>query len=612
MGLIVQAVEVTGFGSYGPTTQRLTLGGRGPVAIIGENGAGKSTIVSKALTWGLYGRTPPERMGTSTKMLRGDSVIGSGDSARVAVRLRDPDNNVDYDVIRAKTRKTTDTLSLVRHDSAGTHELDASQEAVDALVGADYDTWCRVVVRAQGDTWAFAEATDARKRELLDSLTGAAALDKAYDHARSLRKTAESAASLQAKRHGDLTQRGGEAAQRAEAFEASSVAWEAGREARRLAAVADVDAARVMLRQAQAADEARALAASQHAELAKTQPALDLTPYHDAVREASAAVRDVQRRLDAAEAEARRTRGLSVGAACPTCGQTIGHDAPVAGKQNAAVAAVAAERQPLADATAFLTEAEDALRDASEWLAGEQHAWAASVRALPAVGSAQVPAGEAAVTLAESRLDAVLRAANPYEVALGEAKALARSLAREAALVGALVEAERGKAAAAQAWEDALHPQGARAALASAALAAVEARANEWLTVLSEGRIAVEFPEDAKKETIATRVIVDGVERDLLTLSGGERRRVHLAVDLGIAAASSRSGLAISLLVLDEEVFSGLDEGGKASVVHALHGAGVADVVVIDHDPRLSAVLPRAVIVERDPQGYSAVREVVA
>jgi DNA repair exonuclease SbcCD ATPase subunit len=51
MGLIVRDITVTGFGSYGPRPQRLKLGGQGPVAIIGENGAGKSTIVSKALTW---------------------------------------------------------------------------------------------------------------------------------------------------------------------------------------------------------------------------------------------------------------------------------------------------------------------------------------------------------------------------------------------------------------------------------------------------------------------------------------------------------------------------------------------------------------------------------
>jgi hypothetical protein len=63
-------------------------------------------------------------------------------------------------------------------------------------------------------------------------------------------------------------------------------------------------------------------------------------------------------------------------------------------------------------------------------------------------------------------------------------------------------------------------------------------------------------------------------------------------------------------LVLDEQVFSGLDEDGKAGVVAALHHAGVADVVVIDHDPRLSGVLPRTVRAFRGPDGYSRIEEV--
>ena len=66
---------------------------------------------------------------------------------------------------------------------------------------------------------------------------------------------------------------------------------------------------------------------------------------------------------------------------------------------------------------------------------------------------------------------------------------------------------------------------------------------------------------------------------------------------------------ALSLLVLDENVFSGLDENGKAAIVAALHDAGVADVVVIDHDPRLSATLPRTVEVRVGPDGYSQVHE---
>ena len=156
--------------------------------------------------------------------------------------------------------------------------------------------------------------------------------------------------------------------------------------------------------------------------------------------------------------------------------------------------------------------------------------------------------------------------------------------------------------------------------MAAAALLTSEAAANQWLATLSDKGMSIDFPATKEvkghiKEEIQTIVksIEKGkeVERDLLTYSGGERRRINLAVDLGVAAAFTRgSGLALSLLVLDEEVFSGLDEGGKAAVVTALHGAGIADIVIIDHDPRLSSVLDRTLEVVRDSDEHSIIREI--
>lgn len=100
------------------------------------------------------------------------------------------------------------------------------------------------------------------------------------------------------------------------------------------------------------------------------------------------------------------------------------------------------------------------------------------------------------------------------------------------------------------------------------------------------------------------------VERDLLMLSGGERARINLAVDLGVAAAfSATDGLPLSLLVLDEGVFSGVDNAGKTAIVQTLLLAGVSDIVVIDHDPAARGRLDREVVVSRRPDGYATITE---
>ena len=609
MGLIVRDITATGFGSYGPRPQRLTLGGRGPVAIVGENGAGKSTIVSKALTWCLFGKTAPDRMGGGTKVLRGDAVIGDGCSAaEVTVRLTDDDTATEYTITRSKSRKKGGALTMGRTDPSGAHDMDPSQEAIEGLIGADYDTLTRTVVRGQGDVWAFAEATDAKKREVLDAISGAAALDDAHKRATVARKAAAARHTDLTRRVADMDRRGNDHRTRAAAMESQHATWEAERETRIKRAKADVVTATAALVTATAADAGRATLQAQHDTLKASTPTLDLTPYRDAMSAADDDMRAATRTLDAAEADLARLEALAPGEACPTCGQTIAADAPIADNHNAARDAVAAAQQPhVAIHRAACWEAQ---HTAEAWLADEQRKHRDALLALPRLGSEREPVARLSLDAAQKRLTTTEAADNPFTVAWTEATRQHRNLLREVVMLRVMATEANRDLAKAEAWESALHPRGARAHMASAALGAVERGACEWLTVLSDNRMAVEFPEDTERERIGTVVTMDGGERDLLSYSGGERRRVNMAVDLGVSSAFARGGLALSLLVMDEEVFSGMDEAGKAAVVHALHGAGVADVVVVDHDPRLSAVLPRCVEVVRGSDGYSEIREV--
>jgi len=59
-------------------------------------------------------------------------------------------------------------------------------------------------------------------------------------------------------------------------------------------------------------------------------------------------------------------------------------------------------------------------------------------------------------------------------------------------------------------------------------------------------------------------------------------------------------------------VFSGLDAQGKAAVAHAIAGAGVSDVLIIDHDPTLAGALGRTIEVSRGSDGYTVLTEIAA
>jgi DNA repair exonuclease SbcCD ATPase subunit len=602
----IESITVAGFGSYGPTPQTLELGGQGPVAIVGDNGAGKSTVASKALTWCLYGKATPERMGSGTRALGGRAIVSKGQpKAEVTVRVRDAHKAI-YEIKRVRGLAGSDTLEIALD---GAPLADAGQHTVDALLGATYDVWCRTVVRGQADPWSFAEATDARKREILDAISGAEALAEQHAKAKAARQEAEAEAK-QIAREIEHTEHALGRYDTAKT-EAAAEAWNATHAERCARLKREIEALEKAHAEAVKADAASSDNSAEHATLLASEPALDWSPYIDAIKDAQAAYNQAFADHRVFASEASKIAALAIGEACPTCGQTVGISA-LEGLSSKSSEADQASKA-LDAAKAHRDACAEAKRGAEEWLESERSKWRERL-AECTPRQAQAPAVARELEHARARFADVQAQINPHMSRIvAELEQTAR-LNRELQLARARAKSVKWIADAATAWEQALGPKGARAHLAEATIQAIEASANRWLAVLSDRKIEVEFQATREvkghtKDEIKTYVYADGEQRDLLTYSGGERKRVNLAVDLGVAEACAGGGLAVSLLVLDEEVFSGLDEHGKAAVVDALHNAGIADVVIIDHDPRLSSTLRRTIKVSRDKHGHSIMTE---
>lgn len=598
----IERVTLSGFGSYGPKPQTLTLGGRGPVAVVGDNGAGKSTAVSKGLTWALYGKCPPERMGSGTRALTGRAVVGKGQKrAVVAVALTDA-TGAAYEVQRERGRSGSDVVTVTRD---GTKIDGAGQGTIDALIGAGYDTWCRTVVRGQGDPWSFAEATDKRKREILDIISGGAALEATEARAKAKRVEAEAAVRDAKTTISGIRQR----LDRIDvaSTEARAKRWDADHAEKIQRAEADEKALDKALLEAQAADAKLTDNQAEIDAVKGDEPVLDRQPYREAIDAADAEYNAAFAAFTALDREMKRLSGLSLGDPCPTCTQPVG---PAVVETLTKTTAERKKAQAEKDVTAgHRADCRQALEGAEAWLRSERATWRAKLDGIK-VNAPQAPAIERERNHARRRLADLRKVVNPYTARLEGERAEMHAAKRDLALAEERERTARWMADAAGAWESALGAKGVRAHMAEATIGAIEAGANRWLSVLSERPMMVEFPPTRQvggrtKDEIKTIVHIDGETRDLLTFSGGERRRLNLAVDLGVSAACTGGGMAVSLLVLDEEVFSGLDEHGKAAVVHALHGAGIEDIVIIDHDPRLSSTLPRTIRVDRDGAGHS-------
>lgn len=99
----------------------------------------------------------------------------------------------------------------------------------------------------------------------------------------------------------------------------------------------------------------------------------------------------------------------------------------------------------------------------------------------------------------------------------------------------------------------------------------IENVANEFLSVLAEGGIQLVLEGDGDADRIVKSVLVKAAggemrERRLEQLSGGQWRRVSLALDLAFVEVVRRRGsLRCNMIVMDE-VLTHLDASGREAV----------------------------------------------
>lgn len=144
----------------------------------------------------------------------------------------------------------------------------------------------------------------------------------------------------------------------------------------------------------------------------------------------------------------------------------------------------------------------------------------------------------------------------------------------------------------------------------------IEADANgllaEWGVAF---RVRLDLERETKAGTVADAlditVLIDGRERDIANLSGGERYRVNVALRVAIARVlAHRAGRRIETLVLDEP--EGLDATGfsaLADIIGSL-GAEFPLVLTVSHTDGLEAACDTMLRVQRDENGSRV--EVVA
>lgn len=505
----------------------MSLPATGAVVVTGPNGAGKSSYV-EAVALALWGES-----------LRGVPLWREGQAGEVEVLVEVGGRKLH--VARKRTKVGAKSLSFTVDDAPPVkYETPTkAQDALEALIGT-FDSWRRTAVLSSADSAHFSLATDAERKRLLERLLGIDRLDQA------------AAAALADLRQTDARVRLAEQAVTSAEREAD-------------AAVTRVDEIRAA--QAAAAPEPASPAPAVDHRLALRVAQDELADVQEQQRATAAVVANLRARANEAAARAARCAAD----ACPTCEQaiptalrdTLASEAATA-KADAVKAASAADQQgaSLAATARELSKEIEELRTAKA-AADAAKAAAEKMAAVQAALGQQLERADAARIKADALWS--------------ESRAELSRLEGEHKIVKAVREV--------------FGFRGVRAHLLDTALRRIETVANRHLGVLRAGmRVALLATTDKKtggsSDAISLRVVVraGAAARPYASLSGGERRRVDVAVLLALAdVAGSVAGHEGTTLWLDE-VFDALDGDGTSAVGQLVERlAATRTAVVITH-----------------------------
>jgi DNA repair exonuclease SbcCD ATPase subunit len=508
---------------------------KGALVVTGPNGSGKSSFV-EGVALALWGES-----------LRGEPLWREGVGGSVTVQLDIGGKTLLVTRKRNKAGAKSLTWYWVGGEPTKWETPTKAQEALERIIGT-FDTWSRTCVLSSVDSAHFSLATDSERKRLLERLLGIDRLDAAANTARLDLRSAEQRVAL---------------AQSEAANATSHVVAATTRMQQAVDGLKALNDSAATAKSATPEEIAKEVKRLKLAQLEQTEARAEM----DAMTRIAA---EAQAELSQAERRAR----LAAQSACPTCEQDI----PETLKQEL-LGEVERLREESKKACDTANKRQEFIREQLKELSEEIQQVGGFINSMETLNRVRASNAGLHKTLKKQHADA--------EKALRDAKELAEKV--EVALGELKTKVQLHKVVS-----EVLGLKGVRAHLLDTALVRVEKVANKHLRVLSVG-MAVELRSTTEKKTggtsdaISLRVSVKGSSvRPYASLSGGERRRVDVALLLALAeVAGAAAGTTGSTLWMDE-VFDALDASGASAVGSLIERLGSSrSVVVITHSEAL-------------------------
>jgi DNA repair exonuclease SbcCD ATPase subunit len=147
---------------------------------IPSNGSGKSSLINKALLWGLFGKTAGG--------LKGDDVINrfTGKSALVSIDLFS--RGSIYRIIRSRGKGSSNLVLYRKSENISTRDVRTTQAKIEEIIGMDFKTFVNTDFFGQGNAQPFLQLTSSVQREVLESILPMEVLEKWIENSKGANK----------------------------------------------------------------------------------------------------------------------------------------------------------------------------------------------------------------------------------------------------------------------------------------------------------------------------------------------------------------------------------------------------------------------------------------
>lgn len=170
------------------------------LAIVGENGSGKSTFFVDALTAALFNRA----RGTTTQGTGLENLISKGaDSFTIEVCFEH--NGQEIKVIRRRFAKGGQELELYIDGVDHTDKIKETQAKLLNIIKMDYDTFLDTVVIKQGKSGTFMEKPANERKEVFTQILGLDKYDVLQEYTKELRKETNNEIKIKSTKLEDLS-----------------------------------------------------------------------------------------------------------------------------------------------------------------------------------------------------------------------------------------------------------------------------------------------------------------------------------------------------------------------------------------------------------------------